>query len=87
MRKKSDSLETRKIKRGDEREGNIPNLDVLVAPLVEELDAADLACDLFGEDLVARGGVLEDLRLAFGHGCCDLRCNGSCRGMAECGRV
>lgn len=37
------------------RQRNIPDLDILVTPAVEELDAADLSDDLLGQDLVAGG--------------------------------
>lgn len=34
------------------RKRDVPDLDVLVAPLVEQLDAANLAGDILGEDWV-----------------------------------
>ena len=34
------------------RQRDIPNLDILVAPLVEQLDAANLARDILWQDLV-----------------------------------
>ena len=37
----------------DTREGNISDLDVLVAPLVEQLGGANLAGDILGQDGVA----------------------------------
>lgn len=49
------------------REGDVPNLDVLVAPLVEQLDAANLLGNILGEDGVA-GGAL-DLDFAVRHVC------------------
>ena len=54
---------------GDIRQGDIPNLDILVCPLVEELDAANLCGDILGEDLVAG---LRDLNFdiaGFRHDC------------------
>jgi len=33
-------------------QGNVPDLDVLVAPLVEQLDAADFLGDFLGQDRV-----------------------------------
>lgn len=45
--------------RGGRREGprqaDIPNLDIVVRPLVEKLDGADLSCDFFGKDLIPAG--------------------------------
>lgn len=37
----------------DIRQRNIPNLNVLVAPFVEQLDAANLVRHLFRQDLVS----------------------------------
>lgn len=46
------------------RQGDIPNLDILVAPLVEELDAANLLGNVLGED----GVTLRRLDLDFAGG-------------------
>lgn len=46
---------------GDVREGDIPDLDVLVAPLVEQLHAANLAGDILWQDWVALGRLNFDL--------------------------
>ena len=54
---------------GAVRERDVADLDVLVAPLVEELDAADLVGNLLGEDGGA-GDVL-DLNFAVGRHDCD----------------
>ena len=54
----------------DLRQTDIPDLNILVAPLVEQLDAADLVCHLLGQDLVARGGVLHLDLAGVRHGCC-----------------
>ena len=32
------------------RQGNVPDLNVLIAPLVEQLDAANLVDDVLGQD-------------------------------------
>ena len=40
---------------GSLRQGDVADLDVLIAPLVEELDAANLVGDLLGKNLVAGG--------------------------------
>ena len=37
------------------RQRDVADLDVLIAPLVEQLDAANLVGDLLGKNLVARG--------------------------------
>lgn len=47
------------------RQGDIPDLDILEAPLVEQLDAANLLGDVLGKDGVA-GGAL-DLDFALRH--------------------
>ena len=39
------------------RQGDIPNLNVLVTPFVEQLDAANFIGDLLGKHLVARDGL------------------------------
>ena len=52
---------------GAVRERNVADLDVLVAPLVEELDAADLVGDLLGEHGVARWAL--DLDFSVRHDC------------------
>ena len=49
------------------RERDIPNLDVLVAPLVEQLHAANLVCDVLGEDRIASGAI--DFDFAVRHNC------------------
>lgn len=44
------------------RQGDITDLDILVGPLVEQLDAANLGDDVLGQDLVTRrGGIDLDL--------------------------
>lgn len=43
------------------RQGDVADLDVLVGPLVEQLDAANLGDDVLGQDLVARDGLDFDL--------------------------
>lgn len=55
---------------GHIRERDVPDLDVLVAPLVEELGASDLCDDVLGEDWVALDGL--DFDLAVRH-ICDFR--------------
>jgi len=40
---------------------DIPNLNILVAPLVEQLDAANLVGDLFGENSIVAGALNLDL--------------------------
>jgi len=42
-------------------EGDVPDLDVLVAPLVEELGAANLGSDILGQDWVSLDGLDFDL--------------------------
>lgn len=42
------------------RQGDVADLDVLVGPLVEQLDAANLGNNVLGQDLV-RGGLNLDL--------------------------
>ena len=49
------------------RERNVPDLNVLVAPLVEQLDAANLVGDVLGQDGVA--GRALDLDFAVRHDC------------------
>ncbi len=49
------------------REGDVPDLDIIVAPLVEQLDAADLVGDLLREDGIA--GWALDLDFAVRHDC------------------
>lgn len=39
------------------RQRDIPNFDILIGPLVEELDASNLLSDLLWKDLVARDGL------------------------------
>jgi len=46
---------------GNSRQGDVPDLDILVAPLVEQLDAANLLCDVLGQDGVALGRLDFDL--------------------------
>lgn len=43
------------------RQGDVADLDVLVGPLVEQLDTANLLDDVLGQDLVARDGLDLDL--------------------------
>lgn len=43
------------------RQGDVADLDILVGPLVEQLDAANLLDDVLGQDLVARDGLDLDL--------------------------
>lgn len=43
------------------RQGDVADLDILVGPLVEQLDAANLLDDILGQDLVARDGLDLDL--------------------------
>lgn len=43
------------------RQGDVADLNILVGPLVEELDAANLLDDVLGQDLVARDGLDLDL--------------------------
>lgn len=45
------------------RQGDITDLDILIGPLVEQLDAANLGDDILGQDLVARRGGI-DLNLS-----------------------
>jgi hypothetical protein len=47
------------------RQGDIPDLDILVAPLVEQLGRADLLGDILGQHRVALGRL--NLDLAVGH--------------------
>ena len=49
------------------REGDVTDLDILVAPLVEQLDAANLLGNILGKDGVARGAL--DLNFAVRHDC------------------
>ena len=49
------------------RQGDIPDLDILVAPLVEELGGANLLGDILGQDRVALGRL--DLDFAVRHFC------------------
>lgn len=49
------------------RERDVPDLNVLVAPLVEQLDAANLLGDVLGKDGVA--GLALDLDFAVRHDC------------------
>lgn len=39
------------------RQGDVADLDILVGPLVEQLDAANLLDDVLGQDLDARDGL------------------------------
>lgn len=39
------------------RQRDISDLDILITPLVEKLDASNLFSDLLGQDLVARDGL------------------------------
>lgn len=45
------------------RQGDITDLNILIGPLVEKLDAANLGDDILGQDLVARRGGI-DLNLS-----------------------
>ncbi len=45
----------------DVREGDVPDLNILVAPFVEELRAANLRYDVLGQDWVALGCLNFDL--------------------------
>jgi hypothetical protein len=45
----------------DLRQGNVADFDILVRPLVEQLDAANLAGDVLGQNLVARDGLNFDI--------------------------
>ena len=47
------------------RQGDIPDLDILVAPLVEQLGGANLLGDILGQHRVALGRL--DLDFAVGH--------------------
>lgn len=49
------------------RERDVPNLDVLVAPLVEELGRANLVGDILWQDWVGLDGL--DFDLAVRHDC------------------
>jgi hypothetical protein len=53
--------------KGAIREGDVPDLNILVAPLVEQLDAANLVGHLLGEDGIT-GGAL-DFDFAVRHDC------------------
>jgi len=67
-------------RRGVLRQRDIPDLDILVCPLVEELDAANLGGDILGEDLVA-GRLDLNLDIAgFRHNCY-LCCGGDIGGV------
>lgn len=49
------------------REGDVTDLNIIVAPLVEKLDGANLVGNLLGEDLVGDGRNLDlDLRHVVG---------------------
>lgn len=61
---------------GPVRKRDVPDLDILEGPLVEELDAANLLRNLLGEDGVS-GGAL-DFDFAVRHDCdCAVRRLGS----------
>jgi hypothetical protein len=49
------------------RERDVPDLNVLVTPLVEQLHAANLCGDILRQDAVSGRGF--DLNFAVGHGC------------------
>lgn len=51
----------------DVREGDVADLDILVAPLVEELGLPDVLDNILGEDVVV--WRLLDLNLAVRHLC------------------
>lgn len=60
---------------GDSRQADVSDFDILVGPLVEELDGADFLGDFLGEDLVP-AGVLDLDFAVVGHGCGDrYRCS------------
>ena len=54
------------------RQGDITDLDVLVGPLVEQLDAANLGHDVLGQSLVAGDGLDLDLSVVRHVGGCAL---------------
>ena len=41
--------------KGNSRQRNVPNLNILVAPLIEQFHSADLIGDVLGKDLVPVG--------------------------------
>jgi len=47
--------------RSNIRQGDISNFNILITPFVEQLDAANLVRDIFGQDLV---GEVLDLNFA-----------------------
>lgn len=66
------------------RQRDVADLDVLVGPLVEQLDAANLGNNVLGQDLVARDGLNLDLSALGRHigqlrQCLDWVGCGSCR--------
>lgn len=58
------------------RQGDVADLDILVGPLVEQLDAANLADDVLGQNLVARDGLDLDLSVVRHAGQFDRRAGG-----------
>jgi len=53
---------------GNSRQADVSDFDILVGPLVEELDGADLLRDFLGKNLVP-AGVLDLDFAVVGHGC------------------
>ncbi len=51
----------------DIRQGDIPNLDILISPLAKELDLPNLVHDLLRKDLVAIRGLDRDLAVVVRH--------------------
>lgn len=81
------------------RQGDITDLDILVGPLVEQLDAANLGDDVLGQDLVTRRGGIDldlsvvrhagqQLRFLEGVSCCrEWMSLGSLKGRRDVGDV
>ena len=57
-------------RKGIVRQRNIPNLNILVAPLIEQLDGANLVGDVLGENGIAAWALNLDFFRVFGH--CEL---------------
>lgn len=55
------------------RERDVPDLNVLVAPFVEQLDAANFVGDFLGEDRVAGGALDFDFAVRHDCGCAERR--------------
>lgn len=49
---------------------NIPNLNALIGPLIEELHTSHLLRDLLGQDVGGDGALDLDFIVVFGHLCC-----------------